>query len=785
MPPLVVAFKYVVKLIPPIVLLMIMLPHSSSIIDFGPARYSEYENAIDPYLIERLREGQDEYRVIVQFRNHPIHMDVSYARSIGMQHISSLRVLPAAIFTGTRDQVEMLSGYGRTSWIEYDGEMELMMEQSLSTINATIAWNSWIKSARDRYGKITGEGITVAVVDTGIDAGHPDLDYGEKTIINIKSDIPGGPWYELENSDTSYGHGTHCAGTIAGNGDASAGSRSGVAPDSRLIGLCVGDVGITLTNTIQGLEWVYENSKGANPYNIKVVSNSWGGGAAEYDPEDAQSKICQKLTFENNVLVVFAMGNAGRGHHDGEVLTASPTGLIPSNIGVAAIERDGSGVADFSSRGQRGENQTYPDIGAPGVRIWSAHARLTEISALSKIGGNPNPYYLAISGTSMATPHVSGLAALMFQAAPSLAISSRWEDYSGDDPEWWYGYDYNRIHEIEWIMEQSASYIPPDGIPISNEEDDNGVPEPEDMSETEIGWDGKPMDWAQGYGLINAEKCVGIALTLQELRDRYSGERWTVKDAVDVYNGREVFHRDTRILATDTLVTEWDAEFARYAQDDEGPILVQNQTRLIWVPDGANEISVNLLYNPLNFEDRTLGDLTFVVDFQNDGQFDYQEPFLGSRTTGSKEHIFTDMEGYTGGYWAIGVYGQGFKVIRPFRDREFAELRVDYTIGVRMVLSIPPEGAVDMEPPIPNSQVSTWEEGPPSPSYSGGEISITGGTYDLDRVLPYPEEVPEGEGPSAPWLWIFLILSIVGVSAIVALYIKRRRKTMMAIEENN
>jgi serine protease AprX len=731
---------------------------------------------LDPYLRMVLEGDQEEMRVLVRFTDWPIEDDIRSAEGLGMEHICSMQVLPAALFNGTSEQITRLSRMHWVEWIEYDGELELLMEQSLLTINATVTWNSWLEGARMAFPQIDGEGVTVAVVDTGIDAGHPDLDYGEKTIINIKSDIPGGPWYELENSDTSYGHGTHCAGTIAGNGDASAGARSGVAPAAKLIGLCVGDVGITLTNTLQGLEWVYMNSKAPNPYNIKVISNSWGGVAAEYDPQDSTSIICQKLTYENNVMVVFAMGNAGSGYHTGETLTASPTGLIPSNIGVAATERDGSGVAYFSSRGEKGKNQTYPDICAPGVKIWSAHARATEISAMSKLRGNPNPYYLAISGTSMATPHISGLAALMFQAAPSLRVSDRFEDYSGDDPEGWYGNTFNRIHEIEWIMEQTAFYIHPDGVPLSDESTDNGVPEPEDTGPTEVGWDGKKMDWAQGYGLVDAEKCVGVALTLQHLRIAYPpANQWTVKDAIEVYYGNKVFGNSVHNLSTDTLQTAWTGEFARYAQDDEGPLLVQNQSRRVWVPEGATEITIVLSYDPVNLVDRSVGELTFVVDMNDDGTFDYEHPFLGSRTSGTKEAVLLVDPSDTGGYWAIGIYGRGFRIIRPIIDREFMELRIEYSIGVALRMVLPEGGIISVAPPIPTSMVSTWEEGTPSAGYTGGTISLSGTAFHLNRMHPIEETPPPGTERSMLWL-VFLIIAIAVGLLVAVLYVRKRKK---------
>ena len=760
-----------------IILIFIILPALNALPDLVREEPVFSDFRVDPYLRSILLDSShdDEIRVIARFRDDPIDLDIKWAEDNGLEIVMRFTVLPMAVFDGTAIEVNSLSLYERTIWIEYDGEMELLMEESTTTINATVAWNSWISGARTIFPQATGEGVTVAVVDTGIDAGHPDLDYGTKTITNLKSDIPGGPWYELENSDTSYGHGTHCAGTIAGNGDASAGARQGVAPDSRLIGLCVGDVAITLTNTLQGLEWVYENSRPPNSDNIRVVSNSWGGGASEYDPEDATTKICQKLTFENNVLVVFAMGNSGSEQHEGNELTASPTGLIPSNIGVAASERDGSGIAYFSSRGERGKNQTYPDVSAPGVKIWSAHARATVISAMAVLNGNPNPYYLAISGTSMATPHISGLAALMYQVAPSLTISDRWEDYSGDDPGTWYSDPFNRIHEIEWIMEQSANYISPDGVPLTDTDNDNGVPEPEDIGETEVGWDGRTIDWAQGYGLVDAEKCVGISLTLERLRVTNPGKRFDVADAMEVYFGREVFIvDDLKELHTDRLHTSWRGEFARYAQNQDGPLLVQNQSRLVWVPEGATEIHITLEYTPIELRDMQYADITFNIDFGNDGTVDYEHRPLGSRTSGTKEATIEVDPSHTDMYWAVGIYGSGFKVLRPIKEWEFPELRVPYAVGVEMSLVLNTQVSLVITPPRQNSMVSSWVEGMASESYTGGVIELHGSKYDLDRVIPFEKGswADEDEGPDLRWL--FLVMAI--MAAVGGGYYLLRRK---------
>ena len=200
----------------------------------------------------------------------------------------------------TPQQIETMNSCDRVFYIEYNEELVYHMDLSLEAIKATDAWYSILQSvdgdiAGDR---IDGTGITAVVLDSGIDAGHPDLDYKEKTIMNLKSDTDL-VWTEAENTDTSSGHGTHCAGTVAGNGDASAGARRGVAPGANLIGLSTGEA-VVILNALGALEWVYEHSKPHNnphnnPHNIRVVSNSWGVGGGTYDPEDIISTAINKL----------------------------------------------------------------------------------------------------------------------------------------------------------------------------------------------------------------------------------------------------------------------------------------------------------------------------------------------------------------------------------------------------------------------------------------------------------------------------------------------------------
>jgi len=116
---------------------------------------------------------------------------------------------------------------------------------------------------------------------------------------------------------------------------------------------------------LEGLDWVYENSRpDHNPSNIRVVSNSWGTSGNEdvYDPQDSITLISEKLVYENHVSVIFATGNDGG---DGSSVKTNPYSNTPAVISVVAMERDGKGMADFSSRGNREKQESWPDIGAP------------------------------------------------------------------------------------------------------------------------------------------------------------------------------------------------------------------------------------------------------------------------------------------------------------------------------------------------------------------------------------------------------------------------------------
>jgi serine protease AprX len=695
--------------------------------------------------------GYDEIEAIIQFQDQITEADFDIIHSLGLELIYTYQVIPAVYAKGKVDSIKTLTTYSRIKRIDLNSPIEIDMELSLSVISAPEAWNREIKGSSE-YSHIDGSDVTIVVVDTGIDAGHPDLDYGEKTIMNLFLNREGGyVWVEMENTDFDYGHGTHVAGTVAGNGDASAGARRGVAPGANLIGLTLVDP--TVADYLISLEWVYDNSRpNANPHNIRVATNSWHSEDLEhglYDPDSPLTQVIEKLAFENNVVSTWSAGNHGRDDPEGQDGLTSPQGNTPVAIMVAAYERDGSAVTDFSSKGRKGENHTYPDIGAPGRSIWSAHARRTLISGGSKLGGNPNPYYLAISGTSMSTPHVAGLVALLFQAAPSLTISERHEDYSGEDETWWENPN-TRIHEIEWILEATSTYLEPT--------EEHGVPIPDNIT----GMDGRPMDYCQGYGIVNAEKAVGLALTLERLRTIYPELDITVEDALRSYDDMMV---DVNLSEpTNVLFAQWDGEYSKYLDQFGRSLTTVNQTKNIYVPQGAERAIVDLSYDPLDASELAAGDLSFTIDFDNDGNVDYTGD-LSPVLSGTRHEELPVDSSSTDSLWAFGIVGQGFKFQNPIQENSYVELRIEYSMSVQLVcVNIGDEGKI-IEFSDENSMIAPLRFGSPADTYSDEEMEMTVNFYDLEAVEYREEEkLPEKVGEEPPWF--ILIAALLLISAI-------------------
>jgi serine protease AprX len=715
---------------------------------------------LDSRLIARLdsADSDDILEVIIQFKDEVKDQDLHLLSALGFEVGQTFHVIPAVYALGTKSAITRLSHYERTTHIEYNEPLFYLMDESTSTINATKVWASPIieSSNKTRYDTdnlpltIDGKGITIVVLDSGVDAGHPDLDYGEKTIRNLKSDMDGS-YTEAENTDTSSGHGTHCAGTIAGNGDASGGARRGVAPKANLIGISTGEA-VAILNALGALEWVYDNSRpNANPDNIKGVSNSWGS-SGEYNPENSINQVTRRIVNDNNVGVIFAAGNAGADNHDGHEVTTNPYSLEPGVISVAAMERDGSGVAGFSSRGAANDNFTWPDFGAPGVTIWATEARKTLISAMRKQdpADAQDGYYMSISGTSMATPHVSGLTALLFQAAPSLRVSEFHDDSMDEDSEYWEDSD-TRIHEIELIMKLTADYVLPGS-------EDNGVP-----SNGTIGLNNQPYDFAQGYGIVNAEKAIALALTLEELRR--ADDDITVMDAY--YRYFNVTTKGSRIDSTNVLATSWIGDWSMFT-DPSNPTssFTTQHPRSIFIHNRTSRIIVDLAYDPLSTSELTGGTLTLVIDYNGDGTIDWRGD--SSFSSDGIKHDEIEVGGggaETGQYWEFNVEGRAANIPRitdpDLGANEFNEAIMEYSVSVQMVFDITEGEIIYYESGDLHAKVAQPEFGEPTQEYMGnGSIEMATYFYDLTKV--YQEEAPpprKSQDAGFPW-WIILILAV-------------------------
>jgi len=691
---------------------------------------------IDSYLLKELRKRdlREEIEIIVQFKGEKVlEKDLDVMKALDIEPIYTYHALPAVYAKGPVVSVFRLSSYSRTFWLEYNMKNELALQETTSVIGATTVWTSAVEEEEGIYKEfefndqsylfgLDGSGVTVAIVDTGIDGQHPDLDYGEKLIMNKHKNGPNDPWIEMENSDTSYGHGTHVAGIVAGNGDASGGRRRGVAPGAALIGVG-GDWTPVYWAVLEGLEWVYEHSKpGNNPYNIRVVSNSWGG-AGDYDPQDAITVICNKLTYENNVVCVFAGMNSGEGNHDGHTDTTSQQSKIPSVISVAAATHDGKGMANFSSRGKKGEYITYLDVSAPGVDIWATRPRYTWLGEYQLV--DEDMYYMAISGTSMATPHVSGLVAIMFQAAPSLRVSNYHEDYNGEDKKEWDKREDTRIHEIEYILKMTADLIP--------YSENNGVPE-----EKDIGLNGKEFDYAQGYGLVNARKAVAVALILEKIRKE--NPEASVDDALKLY--KEVFGQESFKAKTDTLRTSWRGEWAQLT-NGSNPLsstsFATDQSHRVFIPEEAENLEFDLIYNPFDVNHVTGGRIDVTLDWDGDGENDIQpQPF----DIDGKKHYQVDLRSgepaqYKGRYWVFNIEGEGIKAAPKNENDEFLEALIEYRIELTLYLN--PSSQITLDTTNYTTDTSPWRFGEPSSSYKGGSVILKKNVFNLSNI-EYHEE---------------------------------------------
>lgn len=439
----------------------------------------------------------DVIRAVVVHDEPPSAATVAAMRQLGVT-AQALRHLPMSLVEGEVHGLLEVARLAGVRDLHPDRRLELHSRSSARAIGADRVWADF---------GVTGAGIGVAVVDSGLDATHPAFDgrvrrnvkvvgpgYVESTGVAPPQGAPAGDvvvaFHDTPYSNTDpSGHGTHVAGIVAAADVAGDEEDSpvGVAPGAHLVAYAVGEVSVV--TAIAAFDDILEHREGDA---IRVVNNSWGDRFSRFDPHDPINVATRSL-HDAGIVVTFPAGN------DGEEMTLNPFAAAPWVIGVGSSSLAGA-PSVTTSGGLRYDNawpmanrdaharfkgdrlgMYHPDVIAPGDAI---------VSTATFTGGTTRS-----TGSSMASPHVAGVAALLLEARPALTPG-----------------------QIERILEVTA---------------------------TPVGNDGP---WRSGFGAVDAHAAVALAtsgvpdadawrrrhrarvreLTAQRERPVRSSDHWTV-----------------------------------------------------------------------------------------------------------------------------------------------------------------------------------------------------------------------------------------------------------------
>lgn len=320
-------------------------------------------------------------RIVVRYREHVAKAKAIESARLPETPTTVLTVLPAVALSASPPEIEALSQEPDVDTIWPDLRVHACLDKSVPLIRAPDVWREgW-----------TGAGVRIAILDTGIDPQHPDF-VGR---IAATADFTG------EGITDASGHGTHVAGIASGNGAGGRGRYTGVAPSSELyIGKVLDSYGAAyMSDVMAGIDW-------AVTHRVHIINLSLSG-APPGDGSDALSEMCD-LMVERGFVICAAAGNSGPGPG-----TIGPPGCARQVITVGASTDDDT-LLEASSRGPTADGRVKPDVVFPGAGIISSRA------ADTCLGNALNSEYTEASGTSMATPHASGVAALLFEADPEL-----------------------------------------------------------------------------------------------------------------------------------------------------------------------------------------------------------------------------------------------------------------------------------------------------------------------------------------------------------------------------
>ena len=382
-------------------------------------------DGISDVLIWKLDQGErffnpGEARVFVRYDHQPTDYDVEKLENAGVEVTYRAKYIDLLATTMPRNLISEISTWEGVVMLDDIGKAEPHMATAVPTMGVDNVWND--------YG-IYGEGISIAIVDTGVNNAHVGLDdfddngftndlkvaayydAGQDAIICSENGLSGTlPCFAGQSVDSGT-HGSHVAGIAAGTGDGETADDGtphiGVAPKAHLVNVlscCDGDI----EDIIRGMEWTIEYQNLVQP-NIRVLTSSLGEQQIEFhidnDGSSAWSQIAD-AAVESGLVVTLSAGNELGSITAAGCNTIDSPGDARLPITVASLDQDLS-LAIYSSRGYTSDGRVKPDVAAIGSSIWAP-------DATNNVGYTPK------SGTSMATPLMAGIVALTLEANPDL-----------------------------------------------------------------------------------------------------------------------------------------------------------------------------------------------------------------------------------------------------------------------------------------------------------------------------------------------------------------------------
>lgn len=348
----------------------------------------------------------------------------------GVKALYTFASVPAVYAAATPAALRALASLPSLAYLERDKPIAFDLDTATTASRAKSVWGPPSPQEPVTVGGrvVDGTGIGIAIVDTGLDGTHPDFQVPGKVRGNYIVSPAGVHDAPASYSDEASPHGTHVAGIAAGNGGASGGEFRGTAPGASLYSFAMGVS--TLSMPSIAFDWILQHGASQDPP-IRVLNNSWHCArdtiCNRMNPDSIHIVLASKLA-ESGVTITWSAGNDGG---DGTVANTNRESINPTPgiISVANYDDGDRGsrsncVSSSSSRGAAVLPSTWPDIAAPGRNITSTWALGASTSPPQDLPNSRRPdgknMYRQAGGTSMAAPHVAGIAALMLQAAPSL-----------------------------------------------------------------------------------------------------------------------------------------------------------------------------------------------------------------------------------------------------------------------------------------------------------------------------------------------------------------------------